>query len=489
MAFARNMPLAQKACVYRHSFVCYHGIMRDKKGFLHILIVIAITAAITAGGVFFIVQKRSAVPNETQESSDKAPLADIQQHDDRAPSEKPDIAKPVPAAPARSPQQEDRGAALSASTPPPTPQPKKQSTGLFGQPCEGAGSSKIKTFPMDAANIELIVPMGRVQDSHVTPTDHQYIIPVGTISGSLVTDNPRKYPVKAAADGFIIAIELFREPVEVQYRNQEYRDNYLVLFEHSCAFYTRLIHIDTLSERVLASFTFKNPNDQHPYASTRIPVKEGEIIGTIGSHSFDFQIMNTDARDKNILRPDHIDFFSAYTVDTFDYLAEPLRAEILKKNMRKTAPLGGKIGYDVAGTLAGNWFLKGRSTAREEYWTNNMSIVSDHLDTSQIRVSLGNFGGYPKAYGVRGNAPDPTSVTAQSGIVAYELMKFDYYAGTQKWDGLHYANVITAQNTAESAGTVLFQLLDDDTLKMETFPGKTPAQAASFTPAALTYER
>ena len=331
--------------------------------------------------------------------------------------------------------------------------------------------------------------MGRVQDSHVTPTDHQYIIPIGTVSGSLVTDNPHKYPITAPANGHIITIELFREPVESQYRNQEYRDNYLVLFEHSCAFYTRLIHIDTLSERILASFSFKDPASQHPYASVRIPVKEGEVIGTVGSHSFDFQIMDTEAPNKHILRPDHIDHFSAYTVDTFDYVAEPLRAELLKKNMTKAPLLGGTIGYDVAGALTGNWFLKGRNSAREEYWVNNMSIVYDHLDPSQIRVSLGNFGGYPKAYGVRGNAPAPASVTAASGIITYELMKFDYYVGDKRWDGLHYAEGIVARNTEESVGAVMFQLMPDGTLKMETFPGKTPTQASAFTSAALIYER
>jgi len=160
--------------------------------------------------------------------------------------------------------------------------------GLFGQQCEGKGTNIISTFPLDTENIELIVPMGRVQDSHVTPTDHQYIIPIGTKSGSLVTDNPRKYEIKAPADGYIISIELFREPVEEQYRDQPYQDNYLILFEHSCDFYTRLIHIDTLSEKMDSSFTFTNPESQHPYASARIPVKEGEVIGTVGSHSFDF---------------------------------------------------------------------------------------------------------------------------------------------------------------------------------------------------------
>ncbi len=367
------------------------------------------------------------------------------------------------------------------------PQPVR--SGLFGQSCEGSGVSKLKTFPIDIKNIELIVPMGRVQDSHVTPTDHQYIIPVGTVSGSLVTDNPKKYSIKAPADGNIIIIELFKEPVESQYRNQAYSDNYLVVFEHSCDLYTRLIHIDTLSERILASFSFRDPSSQHPYASMRIPVKEGEIIGTVGPHSFDFQIMDANVKDKNLISPQNIDNFSAYTVDTFDYLADSLRGELLFKNLTKTKPLGGRIGYDIPGTLAGNWFLTGRSSARENYWTNNLSIVYDHLDLTQIRVSLGNFGGYPKAFGVVSNAPDPSRVGVGSGLIKYELTKFDYYSGANKWDGLHFAENLMAKNNGEVAGVVLFELVDVNNLKVEVFPGQTGSQVSGFTGAALLYER
>ena len=368
-------------------------------------------------------------------------------------------------------------------------QPKPQSVGLFGQQCDGSGTFKIKTFPIDPKNIELIMPMGRVQDSHVTPTDHQYIIPVGTKGGSFVTDNPKKYEVKAPADGYIITIELFKEPVEEQYRSQEYANNYLVLFEHSCDFYTRLIHIDTLSSKVAASFSFKNPESQHPYAQARIPVKEGEVIGTVGSHSFDFQIMDAKFKAPNLINPKNIDFFSSNTVDTFKYTEEPLSSALLAKNLTKKEPLGGKIDYDVYGKLMGNWFLVGRGSARENYWTNNLSIVYDHLDPTQIRVSLGNFDNYPKAFGVVNNAPDPSQVGVEYGIVKYELSTFDYFSNDSKWDPLRYAENLVAKNTNEIRGIVLFQLLDEKTLKVETFPNKNASQVSGFTENSVLYER
>ncbi|MBI1970282.1 hypothetical protein HYS47_00895 [Candidatus Woesearchaeota archaeon] len=366
---------------------------------------------------------------------------------------------------------------------------KEQRTGLLGQSCEGAGSSKIDTFPLDVENIELITPMGRVQDSHITPTDHQYIIPKGTASGSIVTDEPTKYEIKAPADGYIINVELFRETVEEEYRKDAYQDNYLVFFEHSCTFYTRLIHIDTLSPAILSKVTFKNPESQHPYGSARTPVKKGEVIGTVGPHSFDFQIMDMDAKN-SFISPDNTEPWTLYTVDTFDYLAEPLRTELLKKNIRTTAPLGGRVNYDLDGTLQGNWYKNGRRPYDGSHWKEELSVVHDFIDDSQIRVALGNFDGYFRAFGVKGNAPKPETVTPASGMIMYELVPFEYYDQSGKmWDAIQYQQGLTAKNEELVFGVVVFQLVDATTLKMEAFPGKTANHVNGFTERAAMYKR
>jgi hypothetical protein len=300
------------------------------------------------------------------------------------------------------------------------------------------------------------------------------------------------YEVKAPADGYIINIELFKEPIEEAYRSQEYTENYLVLLEHSCNWYTRLIHIDTLSEKVLASFEFENPNDQHPHAQTRIPVEEGGVIGTVGPHSFDFQIMDMTNQDKNIISPDNIDRFSSFTVDTFDYVTDTLSSELLAKNLRARLPLGGKIGYDIPGKLIGNWFRVGRDkNERNEYWTQNLSIIYDHIDESQIRVSIGNYDGHPKAFGVRGNAPDPATIGRSFGLVKYELVTFDYFdSAGNRWNQVHYVSGLVAKNTQEARGIVLFQLQDDGRLKMEAFPVASSAdQVSGFSSNAVMYER
>lgn len=366
--------------------------------------------------------------------------------------------------------------------------------GLFGQECEGFGSFKFKTFPLDVNDVEEIIPMGRVQDSHVTPTDHQYIIPKGSEGYSMKTKNPEQYEVRSPADGYIISVEIFREPIEEDYRDQEYEDNYLVLIEHSCTFYSEMIHISTLKSEILSQINFQDPDSQHPFGRGRVPVKEGEVIGTVGARSFDFYITDSEV-DLDFVNPEHYSEkfqpWKTHVVDTFDYLEEPLRSQLLKKNVRKVEPYGGKIDFDLDGKLIGNWHHEWDPGSIEwEYWVKEISIVYDHIDPSQVRVSLGDFGGFPKAFGVAGNTPDPAGVDIEEGMIKYELVNFDYYDGDgNKWDAFTYAEEIHARNHEEVQGVVLFQVMEDRKLKVEVFPYVDSSKVNGFTEKALIYER
>ena len=153
--------------------------------------------------------------------------------------------------------------------------------------------------------------------------------------------------------------------------------------------------------------------------------------------------------------------------------------------------MGGKVGYDKEGTLLGNWFKVGRDkNERNEYWTQNLSIVYDHIDETQIRVSLGDFGGYPKAFGVKDNSPDPKDITKSSGVIKYQLVKFDYHDQSGKiWDTIHFVEGLTAKNTDELAGVVLFEIQNDGKLKVETFPGISAGEVNGFTSNGRMYER
>ena len=348
----------------------------------------------------------------------------------------------------------------------------------------------LNVFPLAPEQIETIIPMGRVQDSHVTPTDHQYVIPMGTKGGSLVTDEPGRYQVISPADGAIVHLEIFKEPVEESYRSQPYSDNYLVEIEHGCGVSTRMIHLDTVRKDIMDKMQWMEWESQHPYARGRVPVEEGETIGTVGPHSFDFMVVDTRVTLPGFIVPSRYsgnsEPWKTHVVDTFDYLAEPMRSALLAKSLKRTEPYGGKLDYDVDGTLLGNWYRRGAGE-QWEYWKDELSVVYDHLDTTQIRISLGDYDGYPKVFAVHGNAPDPASVGVGETI-AYELQPFEYYVGEQRWDGIHHAEGIVARNLGESRGFVLFEMSDSRTLTVETFPRAASAPLA-FTSAAQVYER
>ena len=217
----------------------------------------------------------------------------------------------------------------------------------------------------------------------------------------------------------------------------------------------------------------------------------------VGARSFDFYVTDTEV-DLDYINPEHYSGhfqpWKTHVVDTFDYLEEPLRSQLLEKNIRKTEPYGGKIDFDIDGTLTGNWYLDWDPEKIEEviweYWTKEISIVYDHIDPSQIRVSLGDFGGYPRAQGVLGNKPDPSSIGVEEGMIKYELVKFDYFdEDGNSWNALNYADGVYAKNNDEVQGVVLFQLMEPRKLKVEVFPYVNPLEVIEFTDNALIYER
>ncbi|MEK7472356.1 MAG: hypothetical protein AAB624_03875, partial [Patescibacteria group bacterium] len=75
-------------------------------------------------------------------------------------------------------------------------------------------------------------------------------------------------------------------------------------------------------------------------------------------------------------------------------------------------------------------------------------------------------------------APAPADIGVDSGIVKYELITApNPFNPTQGY-----------QDTSVM-GVALFQVLEGEKLKVETFPGKTTAQVTGFTNAVQIYER
>ncbi|MEE8483838.1 MAG: hypothetical protein V3S46_04490 [Nitrospinota bacterium] len=359
-------------------------------------------------------------------------------------------------------------------------------TGLFDQQCDGSGPVTFGASPLDVSDLMYIQPMGLVTGSHVTPVDHQYWTTVGVTNENWYTE-PGKFAVYTPAAGYIIAIEKF----------EDY--DYRVIIEHTCSIYTIFIHLGGLSDKVVSASEFTGGGDGgHSYSYNRISLSEGEAFATVGYQSFDFSVHDTDVTLTGFITPSlyTAEAWKIHTVDPFDYFPEPLRSQLIAKSLRSAEPLGGKIDYDISGRLVGNWFVENTNgyegTNASAYWRTHLSVVYDYIDPSQVRVSIGDFGGTEVQYGVKGNAPDPADVSVASGVVTYELVSSDYYLGSSSelWDRATYAGNITARNNdADVRGVALFQMTEDNKLTAEFFPDQTASEITGFTQAAKIYER
>lgn len=366
--------------------------------------------------------------------------------------------------------------------------------------CQGKGSTKLKTSPIDVNNLNYIFPMGKMASAHVTPTDHQYWVPNGVKSRGGLTDEPEKYEIFAPVDGYIVSIEHSTQAI-TEGSKQPPQDDYRIIFEHSCTFYTILIHINKVNKTILDQMAFKQDSSGHSSGFGRVKVKAGEMIGKSGAHQFDFSIIDTSVTLPGFVKGQSYSTepWKIHTVDTFDYVDEPLKSKLVAKSLRTTPPIGGKIDYDVDGKLVGNWFRQGSGGyfgnksdrgASGRYWDSHLSVVYDPIDPTKITISIGNFNGQSGQFAVLGNSPDPKDVDEKSGVIKYELVERDYVTSQgEVWNELAFDKNLKFRAGNEVHGVVLFQVLPNQKLKVQFFPGKISQDVINFTNSAQIYER
>lgn len=344
--------------------------------------------------------------------------------------------------------------------------------------CTGNYKVAMTHMPMNIADVSNVAPMGLTAGAHVTPIDHLYFYQ---------NPGPRdKYPVFAMADGTIIEIQVRNVSVDSgSSRPAEYR----IVIQHSCQTISYFDLVTKLDSSILA----KAPDAATKGFEGRIDVKSGQIIGWIGNQSLDTGIYNLGMTLKGFIHPAlySAEPWKVHTDDFFSYFSESLKSQMLAKNPRTDEPRSGKIDYDQPGKLIGNWFKQGTNGYAGSgtnvgkgdgtgYWSTHLAIFYAAYNAKEIIVSIGSFvNNQPNAFSVAGNTPDPATITADSGIVKYELYKAEQ--GGSK--------TINTNSNQPADGVILLQVLPGEKLKVEKFPGKTGAQVVGFTSAAEIYER
>lgn len=336
-----------------------------------------------------------------------------------------------------------------------------------------AGAVKLTHLPLALADLGDLLPMGLAIFEHVTPADHMYIWPKNRASA------PGTYQVFAPGDGFITSISH-----RIAFDGVE-RSDYRVTFEHSGSVFSYYDLIDVMDAAVIAQIPGGIPRGGS--VAARVPVKGGQAVGRIGGRTLDFAVLDTERPSAGFVVPDHYlsEPWKVFTVDPYEAFTDVTKAQLLTKALGAQVPRGGRVGYDVSGRLVGNWFVEGTNgyfgaNDPRGYWYGHLSIVYHFIEARSIIVSFGNFAGLSaRQFGVKGNAPLPESVAKEAGLVKYELLSLGLIDGPEPLAG----------NNGVVQGTVLLQVLDDDRLRAETFPGKTAAQVSGFTSAAVVYER
>lgn len=341
--------------------------------------------------------------------------------------------------------------------------------------------------PLKVKDLGYIRPLGAMLDGHVTPTDHVYVAPVK----QNVPDNT--YPVLMPADGTIVDVsrmpdQYIGDRSGTKLAPQDHR----ITISFSCRYYAIYIHVHKLDGTLGEEAKSLSPNQSKKVS---IDLKAGDTVGYIGGDTFDWTPVDTSKKLSGFITPELYknESWKIHTVSPFDLYKGDLKKQMESKSLRTVAPVGGRIDYDKPGKLVGTWFREGTNgysgASRDRYWDGHLSIVPDYIDPSYTVVSLGNW--QDKATQLLASVPfDPAKISAKDGLVKVELRKLAYVdqpgatvLGIGASRGMH-------PNANEKAvGTILLQVENGEKLKVEKFPGKTPAQISGFTSAAQAYER
>ncbi|MDP6606623.1 MAG: hypothetical protein QF664_10250 [Dehalococcoidia bacterium] len=348
-----------------------------------------------------------------------------------------------------------------------------------GGGCQG-GRITFQSAPVDLDATAVMVPLGLMSGSHVTPVDHIYF--------QNYRERTREIAVFSPAAGTVKDIQHLSQSLS-DGPNQAI-DDYRLTIEHTCTISSIFIHVATLSPSLAA---VAPPPGQ--YARVNVALRAGEQIGTYRGN-VDYNVVDTDVILPGLLVPEHYagEPWKIHAAPPFEYFSQAIRQQMEALSLRAEAPFDGRFDYDIDGRLVGNWFQEGtggyRGTDTQRYWAGHLAIAYDHLVPSHVVISIGTFDGKSVQLAVRGNTPDPADVSVASGLVVYELVGYDRWAGSQPWDGESLVTGLEARNRDSGVrGTVLLQLVEDRRLRVEAFPGKSASEVTGFTAAALMYQR
>lgn len=296
-----------------------------------------------------------------------------------------------------------------------------------------AGTLVLKASPIDQNAIRWITPLGNLNPpAHTVPTDHIYFYFSDPDKGESFSG--LRTPFYAPGDGTVTTVLGGAGTESKIYVRQTSTMTY---------------YLDHL---ILASGIAQG---------TRLTA--GDVVGTTGlAYAIDLGVMN-DSLTLSFANPSRYPPDTTHADAPLKYFEEPIRSQLYARVQRLGPDLDGKIDYDIAGHLAGNWFVNDSLP---------VAFVYDTYSPSTVLIAS-SFGPISGTFAIGPGEPLPRDVTSASGKVLYSLAKT--YSGPLK-PGL-----------PQPAGFMLVQMFDNGTIKLEIFAGTTPP--GDFTGNARTLVR
>ncbi|MBI2631624.1 hypothetical protein HYW75_01330 [Candidatus Pacearchaeota archaeon] len=352
---------------------------------------------------------------------------------------------------------------------------KRSLLGEVNRDCEGT-KIKFDYSPVNLNKTLVMLPRGLMVGGHVTPVNHHYFQNFDNKEYNIEVYSPGK--------GYITTIGHMPDAEEGK--------DYHITIEFSCTISSYYIYVSNLPEKIK-----KYAPPLHDYASVRIPVEAGELIGYY-KNNLDFNLIDKEITLIGFVIPEHYeleDYKIHIVPNTYEYFNEPVKSQLIAKSVRSAEPISGKIDYDIDGKLIGNWFLEGTheysENKIEKYWEGHLTFAYDYVDPKRIVISIAGYNGEDsKQFGIKGNLPDPKNVDVNNGLIRYELVDYRYIAPDGKyWDSKSLVKNLRSESNEIVQGVVLVQMIENRKIKFEVFPKKMVSQVSGFTENAKIYER
>ena len=352
------------------------------------------------------------------------------------------------------------------------------------------------------------VPQGGMIGDHVTPIDHGYI-GVKPLTIPLATRTERDYvPIYAPADGEVIEISLLGIPTSIR-----------IVLAHGCDTYSVFMVVNRLSG---ALGHLQNDLLATGRLAPNIRLLAGEEFAEQRDNPIDFAVQDGASWLPGFVAPFSYaegEASKPYTVDPWPYFAPDLDKAFQASLQRIVSPRWGRIDQDLPGTAAGNWFLDGtlgysgrsietfRSATttlsggnvegKNSYAWSHLAIARHWVQPAKWIFSIGwwkDERGDPGQWliEVRTGQPEPTALTADSGVVVYRLQRFGTSVAPTSEESRDKVPMPINYDVVPfgTEGLVAVQVNADGTLTIELKPAaQDPASFRGFSAAKRTYRR